>query len=118
MQQDPIQPLTLSPPIEESFKNSAEPEIITPEAADAILDQEIAGLEKEGWKVKKRVVYGVRLSRERHLLDVRVDLLGNVEKEESITLVYGPDVGFVVAWMVLLAWLIVALTFVSVVGLD
>lgn len=92
-------------------------DIISPEDADAILDIEIEKLAGEGWKVKKRVIYGARLAKERDLLDLRVDLLGKLERTYGVALIYGPDVGRMVAWMVLLAWLLVALTFASVVGL-
>lgn len=101
--------------------NSAvsEPDVdfIQPDEADKILDGEIEKLQQEGWVVKRRMVYGARLMRERDVLDLRVDLLGKLEKTQGVALVYGPEIGRLVAWMVLLAWLLAALVFASVIGL-
>jgi hypothetical protein len=94
----------------------SEPQIISPEVAEEILDREIEKMVEEGWRVKVRSVAYVRMMQERDILDIRVDLLGNIEKEQGVALLYGPDVGRMVAWMVLIAWLLVVLVFATVIG--
>ena len=95
---------------------SNEIEIITPDQAEEILRPEIEKLVAEGWRVVRRPLYGVRLARERDLLDLRVDLLGVIERTEGINFSYGPDIGRLVAWMLLITSLLLALTLASALG--
>lgn len=92
-------------------------EIVTPDEAEAILRPEVEQLVAEGWRVVSKPLYGVRLERERDVVDLRVDLLGNVIRENKIKLFTGADTGRIVAWVLLIATLLVVLTLASVLGL-
>ncbi len=87
----------------------AEPEVepIDPEAAAALLDGAIRPYLDEGWHILDRSAYAVRLTRGMRNLDVRVDLLGQVEQQES-GLTPLQDSGRLMAWVLLL--IIAALT--------
>lgn len=92
-------------------------EIVTPDEAEVILRPEVEQLVAEGWRVVSKPLYGVRLERERDIVDLRVDLLGNVIRESKIKLFIGADTGRIVAWVLLIATLLVVLTLASVLGL-
>lgn len=92
-------------------------EIVTPDEAEAILRPEVEQLVAEGWRIVSKPLYGVRLERERDIVDLRVDLLGNVIRESKIKLFTGADTGRIVAWVLLIATLLVVLTLASVLGL-
>lgn len=91
-------------------------EPIAPEAAAALLEGVLAPLLAEGWHVLYRDAYSARLTRGTHNRDIRVDLLGQVEQHES-ALTPLQDSGRWIAWVVLLAMLLVALTLASALGI-
>jgi hypothetical protein len=94
-----------------------EPEVepIAPQAADAILREALAPYVAQGWHVMDQGPYSARLTREKRNLDLRVDLLGQVETRES-GLTPLQESGRLVAWMVLLAMLLVALSLAAALG--
>lgn len=98
---------------------SSEPdeiEPINPEEADKIMQKALDSYRAEGWMVLDRGAYASRLTRGRRNLDVRVDLLGQLEVEES-GLTPLQDSGRLIAWIVLLAMLLVVLALTSVLGI-
>lgn len=96
---------------------NTEIEIITPEEAEIILKPEVEKLVNEGWRVIHESSFAARLVKERDLIDIRVDLLGQIEKKQGVTLLYGPEIGRIVAWVLLLTSLLVALALASALGL-
>jgi hypothetical protein len=95
-----------------------EPEVepIAPEAAAALLDGAIQPYLDDGWHILDRSAYAVRLTRGMRNLDVRVDLLGQIEKQES-GLTPLQDSGRLMAWMLLLAMLLVVMAVATVLGI-
>ncbi|MCB9435372.1 MAG: hypothetical protein H6673_00075 [Anaerolineales bacterium] len=94
-----------------------EEQIITPDEAEDLLRPEVEQLVAEGWRITSKPLYGVRLERERDILDLRVDLLGNIIREQKVNMFSGADTGRLVAWVLLIVSLLVALTLASVLGL-
>jgi hypothetical protein len=94
--------------------NEIEP--ISPREAERILAQALEPYLAEGWHVLERDAYMARLTREDRNLDVRVDLLGQVQTEES-NLTALQDSGRLVAWVLLITALLLALTITSALGI-
>jgi len=92
-----------------------EVEPIAPQAADAILRAALEPYVAQGWHVIDQGPYSARLTREKRNLDLRVDLLGQVEASES-GLTPLQESGRLAAWMVLLALLLVALALAAALG--
>lgn len=113
-----IEPQTNQTENTENSENieNAEVEIITPEEAEVILQPEVEKLVNEGWRVVHQSSFAARLVKERDLIDLRVDLLGQLEKKQGVTLLYGPEIGRIVAWVLLLSSLLVALALASALG--
>ena len=95
-----------------------EPEIepINPEAAAALLDSAIQPYLAEEWHILDRSAYAVRLTRGLRNLDVRVDLLGQIETQES-GLSPLQDSGRLMAWMLLLVTLLVVMAIATALGI-
>ena len=107
--------------VPEPGMNQAEPEPdeiepISPEDAEAILTQAMEPYLADGWTVLRQGAYFARLTRGSQNLDIRVDLLGAVEMEES-DLTPVQDSGRLIAWMVLLMMLMIALALFSALGI-
>ena len=96
----------------------SEPEIepISPEEAEAILKQALEPYLAEGWHVIDHGAYLARLTRGKRNLDIRIDLLGQVEKEE-MGLTPLQDSGRLTAWILLLAALLVVLALSAALGI-
>lgn len=95
---------------------NTEIEIISPEAAEAILKPEVEKLVADGWRVVHESAFAARLVKERDLIDLRVDLLGQLERKQGVTLLYGPEIGRAVAWVLLLVSILMALALASALG--
>ncbi|MBN1681826.1 MAG: hypothetical protein JW966_16215 [Anaerolineae bacterium] len=95
-----------------------EPEIdpISPEDAAAILESALAPYLDDGWHILDQSAYYARLTRDTRNLDIRIDLLGNVETQES-DLTSLQDSGRLMAWVLLLASLLVALALATALGI-
>jgi hypothetical protein len=94
-----------------------EVEIITPEQASAILQPKLDALEAEGWIVLVQTDYMARLTREDRNLDVRVDLLGNLEMEEKpLSLVQ--ESGQIISIIFLGVLILLVLVLLTVVEID
>ncbi|NLE53224.1 MAG: hypothetical protein GX613_17645 [Chloroflexi bacterium] len=91
-------------------------EPVSPREAERILGQALEPYLAEGWRVLERDAYTARLTREDRNLDVRVDLLGQVETQES-GLTALQDSGRLVAWVLLITALLLALAITSALGL-
>lgn len=102
--------------MEEPQTEQTEIEIITPEEAEVILKPEVEKLVTEGWRVVHESSFAARLVKERDMIDLRVDLLGQLECKQGVTLLYGPEIGRVVAWVLLLVSILIALTLASALG--
>jgi hypothetical protein len=96
---------------------ASEPEIdpISPEDAEIVLAKAIEPYLADGWHILDRSPYLARLTRGMHNLDVRVDLLGQVETHES-GLTPLQDSGRLMAWVLLLASLLVVLALATALG--
>jgi hypothetical protein len=98
-------------------RENHEVEIITPEQAAAILEPKLAELQAEGWVILMQTDYIARLTRGDRNLDVRVDLLGELEIEEKpLTLVQ--DSGQVIGILLTILLLLVVLVALSILHLD
>jgi hypothetical protein len=95
-----------------------EPEIepISPGEAAAILEEALKPYLADEWRVLDRSAYAARLTRGMRNLDIRVDLLGQVETQES-GLTPLQDSGRLMAWVLLIASLLVALALTSALGI-
>lgn len=80
------------------------------------MERVVAQYTAEGWQVLSRSAYDARLTRGTRNLDIRVDLLGDVNVSES-GLTPLQDSGRLIAWVLLLASLLVALALGSALGL-
>lgn len=92
-----------------------EPSFTQPEEAAAILEPKLAELEADGWKVLVHTDYMARLTRGNHNLDVRVDLLGNLEIEEA-RLSPLQESGWMIAFVLFLITFLLVLTLASGLG--
>ena len=101
----------------ETTEANKEIEIVTPDQAEDLLRPEVEKLMEEGWRIVSKPLYGVRLEKEREILDLRVDLLGNIERDTKLSLFTGAETGRLVAWVLLLASLLVTLVLASQLGL-
>ena len=99
-----------APPPEEEI------EPLDPAEAERILEEAIAPYLADEWIVLHRSPYAVRLTRGLRNMDVRVDLLGQVETEET-GLTPLQESGRLTAWVVMLAMLLVALALATALGI-
>jgi hypothetical protein len=103
----------------ELTENRTPPPEIEPiglEQAQTILQRALAPYLADGWRVLERNPTMARLTRGDRNLDVRVDLLGEVEiKESGLTPLQ--DSGRLVAWMLLLTSLLLALAIAAALGI-
>lgn len=101
----------------ESQPTIQDEDIISPEQAEDILRPVVQELQQEGWRIVAKPLYGVRLERGIEVLDMRVDLLGNIESETKYNVMTSAVKGRLVAWVLLLTTLLVVLAFANAVGL-
>jgi hypothetical protein len=101
----------------ETSQETAEIEIVSPDEAETMLRPEIEQLVAEGWRIVSKPLYGVRLQRDREILDLHVDLLGNIERQTKYNFLSGADTGRLVAWVLLITSLLFALALASALGL-
>jgi hypothetical protein len=94
----------------------AEIEPVGVEEAEKIMEDALQPYLTEDWRIIDRGPYAARLTRGMRNLDIRVDLLGRVESEES-GLTPLQDSGRLMAWMVLLAALLVVLALSAALGI-
>jgi hypothetical protein len=95
-----------------------QPEIepVGPDEAEAILEAALQPYLAGDWRVIDRGPYAARLTRGLRNLDLRVDLLGQVETEES-GLTPLQDSGRLIAWTLLLAALLIVLALSAALGI-
>jgi hypothetical protein len=94
----------------------AEIEPVGIDEAGKIMEDALQPYLAEDWRIIDRGPYAARLTRGVRNLDIRVDLLGQVETEES-GLTPLQDSGRLMAWMVLLAALLVVLALSAALGI-
>lgn len=102
--------------LSEQWAASPEIEPISTAEAQAILADALAPYLADGWHVLDRSPAMARLTRGQRNLDVRVDLLGAVEIEES-SLTPLQDSGRLIAWVLLLTSLLLALAIAAALGI-
>lgn len=105
-------------PVPPSDPDLTKPEVepIAPEAAARILEQALTPYLADDWRVIDRSAYAARLTRGMRNIDIRVGLLGEVDMEES-GLTPVQDSGRLMAWVLLLASLLVVLALASALGI-
>ncbi|MCD4685047.1 MAG: hypothetical protein K8S97_03820 [Anaerolineae bacterium] len=91
-------------------------EPLSPEDATVILEQALEPYLTDKWHTLYRDAYSARITKSKRNLDIRVDLLGQVETQES-ELTPLQESGRLIAWMLLWAMLLVALTLGSALGI-
>lgn len=91
-------------------------EPISPDDAEVLLKQAMEPYLADEWHVLYQDAYLARLTRGMRNLDIRVDLLGNIETTES-ELNPLQDSGRLMAWVVLIAMLLVMLALTSALGI-
>lgn len=105
-----------NPPSSATPPADTEIEPIAPEAAEAILQEAMQPYLDDDWQVIHQSAYLARLTRGTRNIDLQVDLLGQLSKEEfGLTPVQ--DSGRLMAWIVLLAMMLVALAVSSALGI-
>jgi len=105
-----------SPDLDPKPGHLAEIEPISPHEAALILAEALGPYLADGWRVLDRDAYGARLTREDRNLEIRVDLLGQIEAHET-GLSALQDSGRLVAWVLLITALLLALAVTSALGL-
>lgn len=95
---------------------TGELEPINPEEAEVILNEAIQPYTDNGWFVLDRSASTARLTKGPRNLDIRVDLLGQVEVTTS-SLSASQESGRLVAWSLLLVSLLAALVVANILGL-
>jgi hypothetical protein len=108
--------LSDTPPNPELNPSASEIEPIEAEEAEVILQITLHPYLVDGWRVLDRSAFAARLTRGKRNLDFRIDLLGQVEIHES-ELTPLQESGRLVAWVVLLAMLLVTLALASALGI-
>lgn len=98
--------------------NQEQPEIepVGIEEAARILEEALQPYLDDDWRIIDRGPYAARLTRGARNLDVRIDLLGQVITHES-GLTPLQDSGRLMAWMLLLAALLVGLALMAALGI-
>lgn len=91
-------------------------DFLTPEQADPILEAVAQTYRDEGWQDVRWANYMIRLRREDRILDIQVDLQGEITTEEKPAVQTAAEVGRLIAWVILLAALVLSLTLASVLG--
>lgn len=97
---------------------SEQPEVepISLAESEKILEEALAPYLSDDWRIVDRGPDAARLTRGTRNLDLRVDLLGQVITEES-ALTPLQDSGRLIAWMLLLAALLIGLAFSAALGI-
>jgi hypothetical protein len=95
----------------------AEQEFLTPQEAEPLLRQAAQPYLDEGWQPLRLTNYIFRLHRDRELLDIQVDLSGNIQIEEKVAVLTTAEYGRMIAWVVLLVSFIVILFAANLLGL-
>lgn len=88
--------------------------LIEPDEAAALLEPHLAELEADGWKILVQNDYMARLTRGKHNIDIRVDLIGDIHTEIK-PLTFVQESGALIAALVFLALLMMVFTFVTTV---
>ena len=96
--------------------NLPEVEPISPQEAEVVLKQALETYLADGWRVLDHSAYTARLTRGARNLDIQIDLLGKVETRES-GLTPLQDSGRLMAWVLLLAALLVVLALSATLGI-
>lgn len=96
-------------------KEEAEIEPIQPQEAERILADALKPYLADGWRVLSQNAYSARLTRGMRNKDLQVDLLGEVNIQDS-NLTPVQDSGRLTAWLFLLTFLLVALALASALG--
>jgi hypothetical protein len=98
--------------------NPQQPEVepINPAEAEKILAEALTPYLADEWRLLDRGPYAARLTRGVRNLDIRIDLLGQVVTEES-GLTPLQESGRLIAWVLLLAALLIALAFSAALGI-
>ena len=109
-------PDTLSDSTETESTEPAEIEPVGIEEATKIMEEALQPYLAQDWRIIDHGPYASRLTRGMRNLDIRVDLLGQVETEES-GLTPVQDSGRLMAWMLLLAALLVVLALSAALGI-
>ncbi len=91
-------------------------DVISPEEAENILRPEVEQLIAGGWRIAAKPLYGVRLVKGNEVLDMRVDLLGNVERKTKFNILSAEQTGRLIAWVLLITSLLVTLALASALG--
>ncbi len=95
---------------------SKEIDIIEPDEAHEILEQALAPYLDDDWRLLDYDDYNARLSRGTRNLHIRVGWLGDVETTET-ELTVTQTTGALVAWVLLIAILLVVLALASALGI-
>jgi hypothetical protein len=98
--------------------NPEPPEVepVSPAEAEKILGEALQPYLADEWRLLDRGPYAARLTRGVRNLDIRIDLLGQVITEES-GLTPLQESGRLIAWVLLLAALLIALALSAALGI-
>lgn len=92
-------------------------DFITPQQAAPRLDAAIQPYLEEGWRVADRSSYLIRLRRDDQLLDVQIDLTGNLTTSEKMAVQTAAEIGRLIAWLFLLVSMVFVLIAAYLLGL-
>lgn len=99
-----------------SDNTSTEPDFITPEQAEPLLQAEAEQYLADGWRRDYLANYLLRLKKDDQLLDIQVSLDGNISVEQKRAAQTAEEYGRVYAWLFLWAFLILALLFAKLIN--
>ncbi len=89
---------------------NSEPDFITPEEAEPLMQAEAEAYLADGWKLDTMANYILRRKKDDQLLDIQVDLTGKVTVEQKQAAQTALETGRLWAWLFL--WVFILLAFV------
>lgn len=96
--------------------SSEERDFLTPEEAEPLLKAEAEPYLADGWRVDQLANYLLRLKKDDQLLDIQVDLEGQISVEQKRAAQTALEYGRVVAWLFLWLFLLLALLFAKLIN--
>lgn len=100
----------------DNHQEQPEIEPVSPAEAEKILETALQPYLDDNWRILDRGPYAARLTRGVRNMDIRIDLLGQVETEE-FGLTPLQESGRLIAWMLLISALLIVLALSAALGI-
>lgn len=93
-----------------------ERDFITPEQAEPLLYAEAETYLADGWQIDQLANYILRLKKDDQLLDIQVDLTGDISIEQKQAAQTAREYGRLYAWLFLWLFMLLALLFAKLIN--